>query len=397
MREIMKTYDLISKRVSRLAESPTLRLLAQVGALQAQGKKIFGFHIGEPDFDIPPNVAKAIKDAVDQGKTHYTHQAGLPELREAISQYYQSQFDLHFKIENIVATSGPKDTIFKLFGSIINPGDKVIVFDPHWEAYGEQVSFFDGHNVFVPRDKDNLSYRLDYLEDAIKQKPKALVLADPDNPTGYKANTEELKAIAELARKYHVVVLSDEIYCLHCYDTEFKSISHYYPEGTILLSGASKPWAGTGLRVGFALFPEELGDVASHVAKLTGQASSSVNTPAQYGIIEALVNPETRKWENEMVEEFRKRRDLVEEMIGSLLGYELGGAFYAAPKTPLHSEEFSKRLLEEEHVCVLPLSELSSGAHGYFDKRVRISYGTGIDLLEEGLARFRRFAEAIQS
>jgi aspartate/methionine/tyrosine aminotransferase len=304
---------------------------------------------------------------------------------------------LHFKIENIVATSGPKDTIFKLFGSIINPGDKVIVFDPHWEAYGEQVSFFDGHNVFVPRDKDNLSYRLDYLEDAIKQKPKALVLADPDNPTGYKANTEELKAIAELARKYHVVVLSDEIYCLHCYDTEFKSISHYYPEGTILLSGASKPWAGTGLRVGFALFPEELGDVASHVAKLTGQASSSVNTPAQYGIIEALVNPETRKWENEMVEEFRKRRDLVEEMIGSLLGYELGGAFYAAPKTPLHSEEFSKRLLEEEHVCVLPLSELSSGAHGYFDKRVRISYGTGIDLLEEGLARFRRFAEAIQS
>jgi aspartate/methionine/tyrosine aminotransferase len=122
-----------------------------------------------------------------------------------------------------------------------------------------------------------------------------------------------------------------------------------------------------------------------------------VNTPAQYGIIEALVNPETRKWENKMVEEFRKRRDLVEEMIGSLLGYELGGAFYAAPKTPLHSEEFSKRLLEEEHVCVLPLSELSSGSHEYFDKRVRISYGTGIDLLEEGLARFRRFAEALQS
>jgi len=393
----MKTDDLISKRVSRLAESPTLRLLAQVGALQAQGKKILGFHIGEPDFDIPPNVAKVIKESVDHGRTHYTHQAGLPELREAISQYYQLQFELHFKMEHIVVTSGPKDTIFKLFGSIINPGDRVIVFDPHWEAYGEQVSFFGGHNVFVPRDKDTLSYRLDYLEDAIKQKPKALVLADPDNPTGYKATTKELKAIADLARKYDVVVLSDEIYCLHCYDTKFKSISHYYPEGTILLSGASKPWAGTGLRVGFALFPEELGDVARHVAKLTGQASSSVNTPAQYGIIEALSNPETRGWENEMVKEFRKRRDLVEEMIGSLLGYKLGGAFYAAPQTPLHSEEFSRRLLQEKHVCVLPLSELSSGPHGYFDNRVRISYGTDIDLLEEGLARFRRFAETVQS
>ena len=391
----MKIFDLVSERAARLAESPTLRLLAKVKELQAQGQRILEFHIGQPDFGIPQNVAEAIKSAIDQGRTAYTHQAGLPELREAISQYYESQFGLNYQMENVVVSSGPKDTIFKLFGSIINPGDKAIIFDPHWEAYGEQVNFFNGCSIFVPRDKDNLSYRLDYLEDAIKQKPKALVLTDPDNPTGYKANIQELKAIAELARRHGVAVLSDEIYCLHCYDTEFKSIAHYYPEGTIILSGASKPWAGTGLRVGYALFPEELRDIASHVAKLTGQASSSVNTPTQYGIIEALTSPETRKWEKEMIEEFRKRRDLVKEIIGHMLGYELGGAFYAAPTTPLHGEEFSKRLLEEQRVCVLPLSELSSGSHRYFDNRVRISYGTDIDTLEEGLARFRRFAEAL--
>jgi len=391
----MKISELISKRASKLAESPTLELLSRVKALQAQGQRVIEFYIGEPDFGIPPNVAEAIKDAIDQGKTTYTHQAGIPELREAISHFYDSQLGLNYDMENVVVTSGPKDTIFKLMGTIVEQGDKVVVIDPHWEAYGEQVNFFYGSNIFVPRDEDDLSYRLDYLEDALKQRPKALVLTDPDNPTGYKAGKEELKAIAELARKYDVIVLSDEIYWLHCYDTEFVSIAHFYPEGTIILNGASKAWAGTGLRVGFALFPEELGDVASCLAKVTGQASSSVNTPAQYGILEALTNPETRAWEKEMIREFKRRRDLVQETIGQMLGYELGGAFYAAPRTPIHGEEFSKRLLDEENVSVLPLSTLSSGTHGYFDRRVRIAYVTDMETLREGLARFRKFAESL--
>lgn len=391
----MSVSSLISKRASKLAESPTLRLLAKVRELQARGQRVLEFHIGEPDSGIPPNVARAIKDALDRGETGYTHQAGLPELREAISQYYASQFGLKYQADNIVVTSGPKDTIFKLFATIVDRGDKVIVSDPHWEAYGEQVDFFDGSCIFVPRDKEDLSYRMDYLEEAFKQKPKAIVLTDPDNPTGYKANTHEIEAIAELAKRHDALILSDEIYCLHCYDTEFKSIAHYYPEGTIILSGASKPWAGTGLRLGFALFPENLSHVAVHLAKVTGQASSSVNTPTQYGIIEALRNPETRTWEKQMIDSFREKRDLVEQTIGSLLGYHLGGAFYAAPKTPLHAEEFSERLLAEEHVSVLPLSELSSGEHGDFDNRVRISYGTDTNTLQEGLARFKRFTESL--
>ncbi len=389
----MRRATWISERASRLAESPTLRLLARVKEIQSQGQDVFAFHIGEPDVGIPPNVAKAIKDAVDRGETGYTHQAGIPELREAISNYYQKQFGLSFHMENIVVTSGPKDTLFKLIGTIVNPGDKVIIFDPHWEAYGEQVMFFDGIALFVPRDENNMSFRLDLLEDALRHKPKALVLTDPDNPTGYKASRDELEAVAQLARKNEIIVLSDEIYCLHCYDTEFKSLAHYYPEGTIIVSGASKPWAGTGLRVGFALFPERLADVAHHMAKVTGQASSSVNTPAQYGIIEALNNPETRTWEKDMVKEFRKRRDLVHRMIGDMLGYRLGGAFYAAPRTPMHGEAFSEKLLEEEKVCVLPLSQLSSGEHGLFDNRVRISYGVHINTLEQGLEKLRRFVQ----
>lgn len=391
----MKNRELVAERAISMAESPTLALLARVIALQTQGKKVFEFHIGEPDFTIPPNVAEAIKRAIDQEKTCYTHQAGLPELREAIAHYYDSELGLNFAVNNIVVTSGPKDTIFKLMGTIVDKGDKFVVFDPHWESYGEQVSFFDGFNIFVPRDKDNLSYRLDYLEDALKQGPKAIVLTDPDNPTGYKASVEEMAAIAELAKKYNVLVLSDEIYWLHCYDSEFTSIAHFYPEGTIILSGVSKAWAGTGLRLGFVLFPEALSHVANQVAKVTGQASSSVNTPTQYGIIDALMNPETRIWEKEMVGEFKKRRELVKEIIGDMLGYELGGAFYAAPKTPINAEDFSERLLKEEGVCVLPLTKLSSGDHGFFDNRVRIAYVTDRETLMEGLKRYRRFTERL--
>jgi len=389
----MKKTEYIAKRALAMAESPTLALLARVKELQAQGRRVFEFHIGEPDFTIPPNVAEAIKRAIDQEKTCYTHQAGLPELREAIARYYNHQLNLKYEMENIVVTSGPKDTIFKVMGTIVDRGDSFVVFDPHWESYGEQVSFFGGSNVFVPRDKDNLSYRLDYLEDALKQGPKGIVLAEPDNPTGYAAGEEELKAIAELAKKYNTLVLSDEIYWLHRYDSGFSSIARFYPEGTIILSGASKAWAGTGLRLGFALFPQSLGHVAGQVAKVTGQASSSVNTPTQYGIIEALTNPETRNWERQMIGEFRQRRELVKKIIGHLLGYEPGGAFYAAPKTPINAEAFSERLLEEEGVCVLPVTKLSSGDHGFFDNRVRIAYVTGRDTLKEGLERYRRFSE----
>lgn len=387
--------QILSDRVMRLADSPTLRLLATVCDLQAQGKTIFKFHIGEPSFRIPPNVAEAIKEAVDRGRTTYTHQAGLPALRETISGYYAAQFGLNFPMSGIVVTSGPKDTIFKLMGTLINPGDKVIVFDPHWEAYGEQIHFFDGESIFVPRHEDNLSYPLDDLEEAVKQKPKALIFTDPDNPTGYKASTRELEAIADLAKKNDMIVLADEIYCLHCYDTAFKSLAHFYPEGTIILSGASKPWAGTGLRIGYALIPPALQEVANQLAKFTGQASSSVNLPAQYGIMAAMGNSETRAWEKTMIEEFRRRRDLVQQMLGHCLGYPLGGAFYAAPRTPIHGEAFAQQLLEEEHVCVLPISDLSSGGHHRFDNRVRISYSTDIDILEEGLARFLRFEKKI--
>ncbi len=387
---------LISKRAIRLAESPTLSLLAKVEAFKAKGREIFEFHIGEPDFTIPPNVAEAMKRAIDEGKTCYTHQAGLPELREAISHCYRAEQGLTFEPESIVVTSGPKDTIFKLMATLVNKGDKFIVFDPHWESYGEQVQFFNGSNIFVPRDKEDFSYRLDYLEDALKKRPKALFITDPDNPTGYKASEEELKTIAQMARDHNVLILADEIYWRHCYDMEFKSIAHFYPEGTIILSGASKAWAATGLRIGFALFPERFARLASQVAKVTGQASSSVNTPAQYGIVDAIINPETRNWEKEMIREFRKRRNLVERFLGPMLGYELGGAFYAAPKTPMNAADFSKRLLEEESVSVLPLTTLSSGDHGFFDNRVRLAYVTDIKTLEEGLKRYVRFAHTLE-
>lgn len=387
--------DIISKRALTLAESPTLKLLEKVNTLKNQGKTIFEFHIGEPDFTIPPNVTKAMKLALDQGKTSYTHQAGIPELRQAIAQYYDTHLNLSYDPENIVVTSGPKDTIFKVMATIVDKDDKFVVFDPHWESYGEQVRFFGGKNIFVPRDRYNFSYRLDDLEEALKQKPKAIVMDDPDNPTGYKASEEELAAIASLARKYGVLILSDEIYWLHCYDRPFKSMAHFYPEGTIILSGASKAWAATGLRLGWALFPEGLKDVAEHLGKVTGQASSSVNTPTQYGVIDAIVNPETRPWEVAMIDEFRKRRDMVEEHIGHMLGYPLGGAFYAAPRTPLNAEVFCDKLLEKEGVSVLPLTKLCSGHHHFFDDRVRLAYVTNRKILEEGLRRFRRFSESL--
>jgi len=387
------SHPLLSLRARRLAESPTLGLLARVQGLQAQGRRVIGFHIGEPDFGIPPNVAEAMVRAIGEGRTTYTHQAGIPELRQALCDYYQARYGLHLHPDRVVVTAGPKDTIFKCLGTFVDPGDRVVVFDPHWEAYGEQVCFYGGEPIYVARNANDLSYTLDAIESAFRQHPKAAIFTNPDNPTGYVARPRELQAIADLAREHRVVLLSDEIYWLLCHDAPHESMANYYPEGTVILSGASKAWAGTGLRVGFALFPEALAAVAESVARVTGQASSSVNTPAQYGVLDALTNPETRAWEHRMAAEFRDRRDLVQETIGHLLGYDLGGAFYASPRVPCGGDAFAERLLEEEGVCVLPLSSLSSGPHHAFDDRVRIAYVTDRTTLEEGLLRVGALAE----
>jgi aspartate/methionine/tyrosine aminotransferase len=388
----MHDRSLLSRRASNLGESPTLSLLEKVEGLKARGRPVIEFYIGEPNVGIPANVAAAMKDALDRGRTTYTHQAGIPELRAALSEQYRTRFGLDFRADDIVVTSGPKDTIFKLLATLVDPGDRVAIVDPHWEAYGEQVKFFGGEPLFVPRRPDSLAYALDDLEAALRKRPKALVLTDPDNPTGYRAAPEELEAIAGMARRHGVLILSDEIYWLHCYGKPYRSVAHDYPEGTIVLGGASKAWAGTGLRIGFALFPAGLSLLARGTARVTGQASSSVNTPAQHGIVEALTGPATRAWEERMVAEFRARRDLVQARLGHLLGYELGGAFYAAPRTPVHGEVFAERLLEEEGVAVLPLSRLTGGSHGRFDRRVRLAYVTERPVLEEGLDRFLRLA-----
>ncbi|MGO4888987.1 aminotransferase [Anaerobacillus sp. MEB173] len=352
---------------------------------------IISLGVGEPDFVTPWNVREASISSMERGFTAYTANAGLIELREEISKYLESRFELSYDPKDeVLVTVGASEAIDIALRSIVNPGDEVIVVEPTFVSYAPIVSLAGGVPVSIGTSKeDDFKLRAEQIEAVISPKTKAIMLAFPNNPTGSIMTKEELETIATVIEKYDLTVLSDEIYAELTYDEKHYSIANIpsMKDRTILISGFSKAFAMTGWRLGFVTGPK---DYVAAMLKIHQYTMMCASTMAQHGAIEALRNGIDDM--EKMIRSYRQRRNYVVKAFAEigLPCHTPGGAFYAFPsikETGLSSDEFAERLLMEERVAVVPGNVFGDGGEGH----IRCSYATSMENLQEAIRRMGNF------
>lgn len=358
---------------------------------------VISLGVGEPDFVTPWNVIEASYHSLEQGYTAYTANAGLLELRELISEYLKTTFSVSYRpADQVIVTVGASQAIDIALRAILNPGDEVIIVEPCFVAYASAVSLAGGVPISVGTKAENgFKLQPEELEDALTPKTKAIILCNPNNPTGTMLNREELLPIAELVEAHDLLVLSDEIYAELSYEADYVSFSNLpnMQERTILISGFSKSFAMTGWRLGYAAGPAELIQAMTKIHQYTIMCAP---TMAQYGAVEALRSGSASV--EHMKKSYRQRRNFVtsafEEM--GLMTNRPGGAFYIFPsiqETGMSSEAFAEALLMEEKVAVVPGSVFGESGEGY----IRCSYATSMKQLTEAMKRIKRFVEKRQA
>jgi aminotransferase len=356
-------------------------------------KDVISLGIGEPDFVTPEPILKAGIHALQTGETHYTSNAGILELRQALSTHLETRYGIAYDpISEIVITVGVSEALYLALNAILENGDEVIIPTPCFVAYQAEVILAGGVPVELPsRVEESFQLRPSTLEAAITPSTKAILIGYPNNPTGAVASREVLLEVARIAEKHDLVVISDEIYDRLVYGVPhicFASLPGM-KNRTITLGGFSKDYAMTGWRVGYAAAPAEL---LQGLLRIHQYTIMSAPTVAQIAALEALKNG------NEHVEamaaEYNRRRELIVNGLNTLglPTYEPRGAFYAFPNiavSGMDDEAFSQKLLEEERVAVVPGSAFGAGGEGF----VRCSYATAYDKIEEALRRMERFMQ----
>lgn len=380
----------IAERISRLGTETAFEVLVKARALEAQGKNVVHLEIGEPDFDTPPNIIQAAKDALDKGFTHYGPAAGLPEARQAIADYINRTrgYDL-WKPEEIVVTPGGKPIMFFGMMACIDEGDEVIYPNPGFPIYESVINFLKAKPVPLPlREEKEFRFDVADLEARITPKTRMVILNTPQNPTGGILTREDLAQIAELAIKHNLIVLSDEIYSQVTYgDFKHTSISEFdgMKERTMILDGFSKTFAMTGWRMGYGAFPEHIAKV---VAKLQTNVTSCTSSFTQIAGIEAL-SDRTLPYVADFLKEFERRRDIIVDGLNAIPGFRCHkphGAFYVFPNitgTGMTSQEAADFFLYEAGVACL--SGTAFGAHG--EGFIRFSYANSVEKIQEALKR----------
>lgn len=360
---------------------------------------MISFTIGEPDFLTPPNIVEAAKKALSEGKVKYAPNAGLMELREAVSRDLMRTHNVHYDPgKEIVITPSGMDTLRLAAMAILDDGDEMIVNDPCWANHPNHSKMAHGKPVMVPvHEKDNFFYNLEELETYITPKTKAILLNTPNNPTGAVMSEEELVRFCDFCKAHDLIVISDEVY----YNIIFDGLKFCSPamvegmkERVVISQSFSKTYAMTGWRLAFAAGPA---DIIEAMGLLNENSISCVNTFVQWAGIEALEG--TREYTDAMVAEFQKRRDIVYEGINAIDGLSCvkpRGAFYAFVNirgTGLSSEDFALRLLEEKHVGLVPGTGFGASGEGF----VRISYATSTENIREGIRRIEEFVKELKS
>ncbi|MCB9438325.1 MAG: aminotransferase class I/II-fold pyridoxal phosphate-dependent enzyme [Anaerolineales bacterium] len=353
---------------------------------------VISLGIGEPDFTSPRSVIEAGIHALQQGETHYTSNNGLIELREALSGYIKGLYGIEYDPQNeLLVSVGVSEAMYLTVTATINPGDEVIIPEPCFVSYSPEVIFAGGVPVMIPTTfEDDFQVTAEAIEAAITPKTKALLIGYPNNPTGAVLTRERLLEIAKVVEKHNLLVISDEIYDRLVYGiqhTQFATLPNMR-ERTVVLSGLSKSHAMTGWRVGYAAASA---DLIAAMRKIHQYTIMSAPTVAQYASIEALKAEEDVQM---MLAEYDRRRRLLVNGLNELGldTFEPRGAFYAFPrvtKSGMSGEEFSERLLDEEHVAMVPGSAFGDSGTDF----VRACYATAYEKIEEALERLYRFMQ----
>lgn len=386
----------LSERALKISPSVTLEITAKAKAMKANGIDVIGFGAGEPDFNTPTNIQEAGIKAIKDGNTRYTATSGIVELKKAICEKFKKDNNLLYKPSNILVSSGAKHSIFNAMYAILNPGDEVIMPVPYWVSYPEFIKLADGIPVPVETKEENdFKYCIEDLKLAITDKTKAIILNSPSNPTGTAYSKNELLAIAELAVKHNIFVISDEIYEKLIYDGEehisIASLNEEIKHLTIVINGMSKAYAMTGWRIGYAAADEAIVKIMTNVQSHTTSNASSIS---QYASVEGLNG--NQEIIEEMKRHFVERRNYMVEKINSIAELSCRkpkGAFYVMANISKikgktikgrainTSFDFANLLLEEAKVAVIP--GLAFGS----DDFIRLSYATSMENIIEGLNR----------
>ncbi|MBQ2956954.1 MAG: aminotransferase class I/II-fold pyridoxal phosphate-dependent enzyme [Clostridia bacterium] len=388
----MNYEKLLCQRVAAVPPSGIRKFFDIVSEM----KDAISLGVGEPDFNTPWTINDAAIYSLRQGKTHYTGNAGLMELRQLIAEYMKTRFDVAYNPKNeIFVTIGASEGIDVALRTLIEPGDEVLLPDPSYVSYSPGIIFAGGVPVpVVTREEDEFRLTPEALRAAITPKTKALILPYPNNPTGAVMNRGHLEAIAEVLRGTDIFVISDEIYAELTYNGEkhvsFASIEDMW-ERTITLNGFSKAFAMTGWRLGYACGPKEIITV---MLKVHQYAIMCAPTASQYAAVEALKSAMDSDYASvrQMHRTYDRRRrimlDAYKEM--GLECFEPRGAFYTFPcikRTGLTSQEFAERLLREQKVAVVPGTAFGESGEGF----VRCSYATATDKVIEAMRRMKEF------
>ncbi len=388
----------LSNKFESIAPSPTLLIDSKFKQMKADGMDVVGFGAGEPDFDTPQNIKDAAIKAINEGKTKYTPASGTPSLKKAVCDKFLRDNGLVYEPNQIVVSNGAKHSLINAFGAILNPGDEVIIPAPYWVSYPEMVKYNDGIPVVLhTKEENNFKISAQDLENAITGKTKAFVLNSPCNPTGMVYTREELEAIAQVAQKHKIYVISDEIYEHLVYDgaehVSIASLNDEIKDLTIIINGVSKTYAMTGWRIGYTASNAEIAKVMGNVQSHT---TSNPNTIAQAAAEAALNGP--REDLEMMRKAFDERRKYMVEQINSIDGVSClmpHGAFYVmmniskligtqiCGKLIKSADDFAEVFLDEELVAVVPGNGFEAPDF------VRWSYATSMDNIKEGIKRLR--------
>ena len=383
----------ISERVRKVKPSATIAISSKAMEMRSAGVDVISMSAGEPDFDTPEYIKDAAKMAMDSGMTKYTQVDGVPDLKQAIINKFSEDNDLIYDPENILVSTGAKQTLYNLFQAILGPGDEVIIISPYWVSYPDMVLLADAKPVIVDTFQEN-DFALDIsaFADAINDKTKLVIINSPSNPTGITFSRSDYESIGAILQNHpDVYVATDDMYeYIYWGDEPFISFAQACPslfDRTITINGVSKSYAMTGWRIGYCGGPS---DVIGGMKKVQSQSTSNASSISQAAAITALNGSKDEIYS--MVEQYKLRHDYLCAALNDIDGFKTTpgtGAFYLFPDVTNVIEqkgfaddvELSQYLIEKANVAVIPGSAF--GSPGY----IRLSYATSLELIKEAVKR----------
>lgn len=367
--------------------------------LEAEGKDVISFGIGQPDFDTPLNIKEAAKKAIDSGFTGYTDAIGMYELRETVAEYVNNRYGTDVKPEEVAITVGSKAAITYAILGFLKRGDEAIILDPGFPVYEELVKFAGGRPVHIQlKEENDFALTAEQIEEKITSKTKLLILNNPENPTGGLIETKELEEILEIARKHKIVVISDEIYDHYVYEGRFETvlIDPEWRSFVICVNGVSKTYSMTGWRIGWAIANKK---VIERFRVFAANTTSCPTSISQIATIEALRGPQDEVEKRILV--FKRRRDILVNELSKISGFKVikpKGTFFMFPNLGkmlnnmgMYIEEFSIKLAYKKNVIILPGTAFSS--NNKWSKYARFAFTIDVNKIKEGVKRIKEFIE----